>query len=92
MIGDLTGESLILKLLQKLLQFKARFSLIEDTEDSFNGVILMVGRRDLPYFEESVQKTLTVHFGVYYSFPFSCYHIVNVRELPSSVKRTSYRL
>ena len=50
MIGDLTGESLILKLLQKILQLEAPFSLIEDTEDSFNGVILIVGRRDLPIF------------------------------------------
>ena len=51
MIGDLTGESLILKLLRKILQLEAPFSLIEDTEeDSFNGVILIVGRRDLPIF------------------------------------------
>ena len=50
MIGDLTGESLILKLLRKILQFQVPFSLIEDTEDSFNGVILIVGRRDLPIF------------------------------------------
>ena len=32
MIGDLTGESLILKLLRKILQLEAPFSLIEDTE------------------------------------------------------------
>ena len=50
MIGDLTGESLILKLLRKILQLEAPLSLIEDTEDSFNGVILIVGRRDLPIF------------------------------------------
>ena len=50
MIGDLTGESLILKLLRKILPLEAPFSLIEDTEDSFNGVILIVGRRDLPIF------------------------------------------
>ena len=50
MIGDLTGESLILKLLRKILQLEAPFSLIEDTEDSSNGVILIVGRRDLPIF------------------------------------------
>ena len=50
MIGDLTDESLILKLLQKILQLEAPFSLTEDTEDSFNGVILIVGRRDLPIF------------------------------------------
>ena len=50
MIGDLTGESLILKLLRKILQLVAPFSLIEDTEDSFNGIILIVGRRDLPIF------------------------------------------
>ena len=50
MIGDLTGESLILKLLRKILQLEAPFRLIEDTEDSFNGVILIVGRRDLPIF------------------------------------------
>ena len=50
MIGDLIGESLILKLLLKILQLEASFSLIEDTEDSFNGVILIVGRRDLPIF------------------------------------------
>ena len=50
MIGDLKGESLILKLLQKILQLEAPFSLVEDTEDSFNGVILIVGRRDLPIF------------------------------------------
>ena len=43
MIGDLTCESLILKLLWKILQLEAPFSLIEDTEDSFNGVILIVG-------------------------------------------------
>ena len=42
-IGDLTGESLILKLLRKILQLEAQFSLIEDTDDSFNGVILIVG-------------------------------------------------
>ena len=48
MIADLTG--LILKLLRKILQLEAPFSLIEDTEDSFNGVILIVGRRDLPIF------------------------------------------
>ena len=41
-IGDLTGESLILKLLQKILQLEAPFSLIEDTEDSFNGVIWII--------------------------------------------------
>ena len=50
MIGDLTGESLILKLLRKILQLEAPLSLIEDPEDSFNGVILIVGRRDLPIF------------------------------------------
>ena len=50
MIGDLRGESLILKLLRKILQLEAPFSLIEDTEDSFNGVRLIVGRRDLPIF------------------------------------------
>ena len=50
MIGDLTGESLILKLLRKILQLEAAFSFIEATEDSFNGVILKVGRRDLPIF------------------------------------------
>ena len=50
MIGDLTGASLILKLLRKILQLEASFSLIEDTEDSFNGVILIVVRRDLPIF------------------------------------------
>ena len=50
MIGDLTGESLILKLLRKILQLESPFSLIEDTEDSFNGVILIVGRRDLSIF------------------------------------------
>ena len=47
MIGELTGESLILKLLRKLLQLEAPIRLIEDTEDSFNGVILIEGRRDL---------------------------------------------
>ena len=41
MIGDLTGNSLILKLLLKILQLEASFSLIEDTEDSFHGVILI---------------------------------------------------
>ena len=50
MIGDFTGESLILKLLRKILQLEAPFRLIEDTEDSFKGVILIVGRRDLPIF------------------------------------------
>ena len=50
MIGDLTGASLILKLLRKILQLEASFSLIEDTEDIFNGVILIVVRRDLPIF------------------------------------------
>ena len=51
MIGDLTGESLILKLLRKILQLEAPLSLIKDTEDSFNGVILLiVGRKDLPIF------------------------------------------
>ena len=50
MICDLTAESLILKLLRKILQLEAPFSLIEDTEDSYNGVILIVGRRDLPIF------------------------------------------
>ena len=50
MIADLTGVSLILKLLRKILQLEAPFSLIEDTEYSFNGVILIVGRRDLPIF------------------------------------------
>ena len=50
MIGDLTGASLILKLLRKILQLEASFSLIEDTEDSFNGVILIVVRRDLLIF------------------------------------------
>ena len=49
-IGDLRDESLILKLLWKIFQLEAPFSLIEDTEDSFNGVILIVGRRDLPLF------------------------------------------
>ena len=44
MIDDITGESLILKLLQKILQLEAPFSLIEDTEDRSKGVILMVGR------------------------------------------------
>ena len=39
MIDDLTGESLILKLLWKILQLEAPFSFMEDTEDSFNGVI-----------------------------------------------------
>ena len=50
MIGDLAGESLILKLLRKILQLEAPLSLIEDTEDSFNRVILILGRRDLPIF------------------------------------------
>ena len=50
MIGDLTGASLILKLLRKILQLEASFSLIEDTEDSFNGEILIVVRRDLSIF------------------------------------------
>ena len=50
MIGDLIGASLILKLLRKILQLEASFSLIEDTEDSFNGVILIVVRRDLLIF------------------------------------------
>ena len=50
MIGDLTGESQILKLLRKILKLEAPFSLIEDTEDSFNGLIIIVGRRDLPIF------------------------------------------
>ena len=50
MIGDLTGESLILTLLQKILQLEAPFSLTEDTKDSFNGVILIVGRGDMPIF------------------------------------------
>ena len=59
MIGDLTGESLILKVLRKILQLEAPVSLIDDTEDSFNGVISIVGRKDLP----SVQKTLIVPFG-----------------------------
>ena len=48
MIGDLTGESPILKLLGKILQLEAPIRSIEDTEDSFNGVLLIVGRRDLP--------------------------------------------
>ena len=39
MIGDLTGKSLILKLLWKILQLEEPFSLIEETEDSFNGVL-----------------------------------------------------
>ena len=47
MIGGLTGERLILKLLWKILQLEAPFSLIEDTGVSFNGVILIVGRRGL---------------------------------------------
>ena len=50
MIGDLTGESLIFKRLRKILQLEAPFSLIDDTEDSFKGVISIVGRRDLPIF------------------------------------------
>ena len=50
MVGDLTSGSLILKLLRKILQLEASFSLIGDTEDSFNGVNLIVGRRDLPIF------------------------------------------
>ena len=50
MLGDLTGEKLILNLLRKILRLEAPFSLIEDTEDSFKGVILIVGRRDLPIF------------------------------------------
>ena len=49
-IGDFTGESLILKLLRKILQLEAPFSLIEDTEDSLKGTTLIVGRRDLPIF------------------------------------------
>ena len=48
MIGDLTGDSLILKLLWKILQLEAPFSLIEDIEDNFKGVIFIVGTRDLP--------------------------------------------
>ena len=48
MISALTGESLILK--RKILPLEAPFSLIEDTEDSFNGVTLIVGRRELPIF------------------------------------------
>ena len=50
MIRDLLGESFILNLLRKILQLELLFSLIEDTEDSLNGVILRVGRRDLPIF------------------------------------------
>ena len=34
MIGDLMDESLILKLLRKILQFEALLSLIEDTKDN----------------------------------------------------------
>ena len=34
MIGDLTGESLILKLLRKILQLEAPFSLIGDIEET----------------------------------------------------------
>ena len=49
-IGDLTGESLVLKLLRKILQLEVPVSLIEDTEVSFKGVILIVGRRDLSIF------------------------------------------
>ena len=44
------NESLILKLLRKILQLETPFSLIEDTEDSLKGVILIVGRRDRPIF------------------------------------------
>ena len=91
MIGDLKGESLILQLLRKILQLEAPFSLIEDTEDSFNEVILIVIL--MPIFcgirTEDADCTLRV---INYSFPFSFYHIVNVRGMPSSVKRTSYRL
>ena len=50
MIGDLTGENLILKLLWQILQLEAPFSLIEDIEYIFKEVILIVGRRDLPIF------------------------------------------
>ena len=50
MIVDLTGESLILKLLWQILQLEAPFCLIEDIEDIFKEVILIVGRRDLPIF------------------------------------------
>ena len=47
MIGGLTGERLILKLLLNILQLEAPFSLVEDTEVNFNGVILIVDRRGL---------------------------------------------
>ena len=50
MIGYLTGESLILKLLWKILQVEAPFSIIEGTEDSFKGVTLILGRRNLLIF------------------------------------------
>ena len=36
-------ESLILKLLRKILQFEATFSLIEDSNNILKGVILIVG-------------------------------------------------
>ena len=40
----------MLKLLRKILQLEAPFSLLEDTEDSFKGARSIVGRRDLPIF------------------------------------------
>ena len=45
MIDDLTDDSLILKLLRKILQLEAPFSLIEDIEESFKGVIYIVYKR-----------------------------------------------
>ena len=50
MIGDLIGESLIFKLLWKILQLDAPLSLIEDTEDSFKGITLIEGSRNLLIF------------------------------------------
>ena len=50
MIGDLTGASLIFKLLWKIFQLEAPLNLREDTEDNFKGILLIVGRGDLPIF------------------------------------------
>ena len=74
MIGDLTGESIILKLLRKILQLEAPFSLIEDTEDSWD-------LQGFNLFLFLLQNSLRVHVGT-----ASVKHILWVLVRTASVK------
>ena len=77
-----------------ILQLESPFSLIEDTEYSFIGVILKVGRRDLQIFLgiHTEDATCTLRGDIIVFLLIVVIILLIVREMPSSIKGTSYRL